>query len=93
MCWFCHIKQIVINKVCSKTHKRLEERFLIGRNRTKRANFRGSPLFQATYKKQQQTNKKNKKKQNKKTTTANKQSNQQTTTKNKQNNNNRKTNN
>ena len=33
----------------SKTHKRLKERFLIGRNRTKRAHFRGSPLFQATY--------------------------------------------
>ena len=33
----------------SKTHKRLKERFLIGRNRTKCANFRGSPLFQATY--------------------------------------------
>ena len=33
----------------TKTHKRLKERFLIGRNRTKRANFRGSPLFQATY--------------------------------------------
>ena len=30
-------------------HKKLKERFLIGRNRTKRANFRGSPLFQATY--------------------------------------------
>ena len=33
----------------SKTHKRLKERFLIGRNRTKRANVRGSPLSQATY--------------------------------------------
>ena len=33
----------------SKTHKRLKERFLIGGNRTKRANFRGSPLFQARY--------------------------------------------
>ena len=32
-----------------KTHKRLKERFLIRRNRTKRANFRGNPLFQATY--------------------------------------------
>ena len=31
----------------SKTHKRLEVRILIGRNRTKRASFRGSPLFQA----------------------------------------------
>ena len=28
-----------------KTHKILKERFLIGRNSTKRANFRGSPLF------------------------------------------------
>ena len=33
----------------SKTHKRLKERFLSRRNRTKRANFRGSPLFQARY--------------------------------------------
>ena len=33
----------------SKTHKRLQERFLIGRKRTKSAHFRGSPLFQATY--------------------------------------------
>ena len=32
-----------------KTHNRLNERFLSGRNRTKRANFRTSPLFQATY--------------------------------------------
>ena len=31
------------------THKRLKERLLIGRNRTKRAHFRGKPLFQATY--------------------------------------------
>ena len=29
----------------SKTRKRLKERFLIRRNRTKRANFRGNPLF------------------------------------------------
>ena len=35
--------------VRSQTHKRLKERFLIGRNRTERAQFRGSPLFQATY--------------------------------------------
>ena len=27
----------------------MKERFLIGRNRTKRAHFRGSSLFQATY--------------------------------------------
>ena len=33
----------------SKTHKRLKELFLIRRNRTKRENFRGNPLFQATY--------------------------------------------
>ena len=31
-----------------KTHTKLKERFSIGRNRTKRANFLGSPLFQAT---------------------------------------------
>ena len=30
----------------SKTHKRLKERFLIRRNRTKCAKFRGKPLFQ-----------------------------------------------
>ena len=35
----------------SETHKRLKEHFLIRRNRTKRANFRGKPLFQATYNK------------------------------------------
>ena len=34
---------------CFKTHERLKERFLIRRNRTKRAHFRGNPLFQATY--------------------------------------------
>ena len=33
----------------SRTHKRLKERFLIGQNRTKHANFRGSALFHATY--------------------------------------------
>ena len=32
-----------------KKHKRLKERFLIRRNRTKRAHFLGKPLFQATY--------------------------------------------
>ena len=31
--------------VRSKIHKRLKERFLIGRNRTTLAHFRGSPLF------------------------------------------------
>ena len=29
----------------SKTYKRLKEHFVIGRNRTKRANFRGNPFF------------------------------------------------
>ena len=33
----------------SKTQKRLKERFLIGRNGTKRAKFGESPLFQATH--------------------------------------------
>ena len=33
----------------SKTHKRLKEHFLIGRNRTKHANFQQSPLFQDMY--------------------------------------------
>ena len=32
-----------------KHTKRLKQRFIIGRNRTKRAHFRGSPLFQATH--------------------------------------------
>ena len=36
-------------KWCSKTRKRWKERFLIRRNRTKRAHFRCNPLFQATY--------------------------------------------
>ena len=31
------------------SYKRLKERFLIGQNTTKRAHFRGSPLFQATH--------------------------------------------
>ena len=39
----------------SKTHKRLKEHFLIGRNRTKCAHFWGSPLFQATYNTEKQT--------------------------------------
>ena len=30
-------------------HKKLKKRFLIGRNRTKHAHFRGSPFFQAMY--------------------------------------------
>ena len=33
----------------SQTHKKLKECFLIGRNRTKCANFQESPPFQATY--------------------------------------------
>ena len=33
----------------SKTHKRFKERCLTGRNRTKRAHFRGGPLFHAAY--------------------------------------------
>ena len=41
----------------SKTHTEIDpehtriktERFLMGQNRKKRANFQGSPLFQATY--------------------------------------------
>ena len=33
-----------------KTHERLKESFFIRRIKTKRAHFRGSPLFQATYK-------------------------------------------
>ena len=33
----------------SKTHKRLKERFLIRRSKTKHANFQGKPLFQTTY--------------------------------------------
>ena len=33
----------------SKTYNRWKERFSVGWNRTKRAKFRGSPLFQATY--------------------------------------------
>ena len=32
----------------SKTHKRLKERYLTGRNRTRHANFREGPIFQAT---------------------------------------------
>ena len=39
----CHLTLLVSG---SETPKRLKERFLIGRNRTKRANFRGSPLTQ-----------------------------------------------
>ena len=35
------------------THKKLKERFLMRRNRTKRANFRCNHLFQATYNRKQ----------------------------------------
>ena len=56
----CFRKKKILNRVdCqrsekeSKTHKRLQERFLIQRNRTKRANFRGKPLFRATYNRKQ----------------------------------------
>ena len=37
--------------VCPKhtRDKKQQQRFLIGRNRTKCANFQGNPLFQATY--------------------------------------------
>ena len=43
----CRFKHDSVQR--SKTNKRLKERFLIGQNGTKRANFRGSALFQATY--------------------------------------------
>ena len=39
----------VVYVIWSKTHKRLKERFLIRRNRTKRANFRCNYLFRSTY--------------------------------------------
>ena len=39
--------------ILSKTRERLKERFLVRRNRTKRANFRGSPLFKQRTKQQQ----------------------------------------
>ena len=39
----------VRNTIRSKTHKRLKEHFLTRQNRTKRTNFRGNPLFQATH--------------------------------------------
>ena len=38
----------VLKKKRSKTHKRLKERYLTGRNRTRHANFREGPIFQAT---------------------------------------------
>ena len=49
-CYFLRVLSFTVSlTVRSKTHRRLKEHFLTGRNRTKRANFRGSPLFQATY--------------------------------------------
>ena len=51
VCEYClfDVKKKKIDNERSKTHKRLKEHFLIGRNMTKCAHFRGSPLFQATY--------------------------------------------
>ena len=49
------MKSMNHSDVRSKTNKRLKERFLIRRNMTKRANFRESPLSQATYKTEEQT--------------------------------------
>ena len=49
--WHQHREWTLIKNfhaVQCKTHKRLKERFLIGQNRTKHVNFRGSLLFQAT---------------------------------------------
>ena len=40
---------VKVTKERSKTHKRLKERFLIRRNRTKRANFRCNHFFRAMY--------------------------------------------
>ena len=45
-----HLTASILKKR-SKTHKRLEERFLIRWHRTKRAKCSVSPLFQATYNK------------------------------------------
>ena len=63
-------KSIIWNRVdCQrsekrfKTRKRLKERFLIRRNRTKRAHFWGKPLFQATYNIKTEEKKKKKKNQ------------------------------
>ena len=46
---FCPTLVFLAEGVWSKTHKRLKERFLIGWKRTIRANFQGSPLFQAMH--------------------------------------------
>ena len=40
---------VTLSVLGAKTHKRFKERFVIGRKRTRRANFWGSPLFQDTY--------------------------------------------
>ena len=48
---------LLITDKRSKTHKMWKERFLIRRNRTKRATFRGSPVFQATYNNNNKTEK------------------------------------
>ena len=46
-----YVRQFFFNRTLQwfKHHKRSKELFSIGRNRTKRANFWESPLFQATY--------------------------------------------
>ena len=45
----CPSSRLCFNPLLSGRHERFKECFLIGRNRTKRANFRGSPFFRATY--------------------------------------------
>ena len=47
-CRVCCSLSVKYDLLRSKTDKRSKERFLIRRNRTKRAKFRGSPLFQPT---------------------------------------------
>ena len=46
---FCTELTASVLKKSSKTDKRLRERFLVGQNRTKCANFLGVPFFQAMY--------------------------------------------
>ena len=46
-CGLVHLH--LYDTLSSKTHKRFKERFLIRRNRTKRANFRCNHLFPAAY--------------------------------------------
>ena len=64
VCEYClfDVKKKKIDNERSKTHKRLKERFLIGRNMTKCAHFRGSPLFPSYAQHKKQTNKKKTKK-------------------------------